>query len=69
MKNIIFLTKYYYYFLFFLDTLKHVAKTVAHVDLDDHMINVIFTIFDENRKLIFFTPNVAQKSVIINFSY
>ncbi|XP_025418366.1 calcium uptake protein 1 homolog, mitochondrial [Sipha flava] len=29
-------------------TLKHVAKTVAHVDLNDHMINVIFTIFDEN---------------------
>ncbi|KAL5245273.1 hypothetical protein ACI65C_012683 [Semiaphis heraclei] len=29
-------------------TLKHVAKTVAHVDLNDHLINVIFTIFDEN---------------------
>ncbi|XP_050421755.1 calcium uptake protein 1 homolog, mitochondrial [Adelges cooleyi] len=29
-------------------TLKHVAKTVAHVDLEDHVINVIFTIFDEN---------------------
>jgi hypothetical protein len=32
-------------------TLKHVAKTVAHVDLSDHVINVVFTIFDENRKL------------------
>jgi len=29
-------------------TLKHVAKTVAHVDLSDHVINVIFTLFDEN---------------------
>jgi len=40
---------------FFPVTLKHVAKTVAHVDLNDHMINVIFTIFDENRKFIFNT--------------
>lgn len=31
-------------------TLKHVAKTVAHVDLSDHIIHVVFTIFDENRK-------------------
>ncbi|XP_065164581.1 calcium uptake protein 1 homolog, mitochondrial isoform X2 [Atheta coriaria] len=29
-------------------TLKHVAKTVAHVDLSDHVVNVVFTIFDEN---------------------
>ncbi|UYV68461.1 MICU1 [Cordylochernes scorpioides] len=29
-------------------TLKHVAKTVAHVDLDDHVIDVVFTLFDEN---------------------
>lgn len=29
-------------------TLKHVAKTVAKVDLSDHVINVVFTIFDEN---------------------
>ncbi|KAJ1528726.1 hypothetical protein ONE63_007116 [Megalurothrips usitatus] len=29
-------------------TLKHVAKTVAHVDLSDHIISVVFTIFDEN---------------------
>lgn len=33
-------------------TLKHVAKTVAHVDLSDHVIHVVFTIFDENRKFI-----------------
>ncbi|KAK7603492.1 hypothetical protein V9T40_003491 [Parthenolecanium corni] len=30
-------------------TLKHVAKTVAHVDLSDHVIDVVFTIFDENQ--------------------
>ncbi|XP_012273245.1 calcium uptake protein 1 homolog, mitochondrial isoform X1 [Orussus abietinus] len=29
-------------------TLKHVAKTVAHVDLNDHVIQIVFTIFDEN---------------------
>lgn len=29
-------------------TLKHVAKTVAHVDLSDHVVDVVFTIFDEN---------------------
>ncbi|KAK2585709.1 hypothetical protein KPH14_010322 [Odynerus spinipes] len=29
-------------------TLKHVAKTVAHVDLNDHVIKVVYTIFDEN---------------------
>ncbi|XP_043278590.1 calcium uptake protein 1 homolog, mitochondrial isoform X2 [Venturia canescens] len=29
-------------------TLKHVAKTVAHVDLNDHVIQVVYTIFDEN---------------------
>lgn len=33
-------------------TLKHVAKTVAHVDLSDHVIDVVFTIFDENSKYI-----------------
>ncbi|XP_065202459.1 calcium uptake protein 1 homolog, mitochondrial [Planococcus citri] len=29
-------------------TFKHVAKTVAHVDLSDHVIQVVFVIFDEN---------------------
>lgn len=29
-------------------TLKHVAKTVAHVELSDHLIDVVFLIFDEN---------------------
>lgn len=31
-------------------TLKHVAKTVALVELSDHVIDVVFTIFDENSK-------------------
>ncbi|XP_044752299.1 calcium uptake protein 1 homolog, mitochondrial isoform X5 [Coccinella septempunctata] len=30
-------------------TLKHVAKTVAHVTLSNHVIDVVFTIFDENQ--------------------
>lgn len=31
-------------------TLRHVAKTVAHIELDPHVINVVFTIFDENSE-------------------
>ncbi|KAH8378002.1 hypothetical protein KR093_008448 [Drosophila rubida] len=30
-------------------TLKHVAKTVAAVDLSDHVVDVVFTIFDDNN--------------------
>ncbi|ODM99084.1 Calcium uptake protein 1, mitochondrial [Orchesella cincta] len=30
-------------------TLKHVARTVAHVELSDHIIDVVFTLFDENQ--------------------
>lgn len=33
-------------------TLKHVAKTVAHVELTDHVVDVVFTIFDENSNNI-----------------
>ncbi|OXA52924.1 calcium uptake protein 1 homolog, mitochondrial isoform X2 [Folsomia candida] len=29
-------------------TLKHVARTVAHVELSDHIVDVVFTLFDEN---------------------
>lgn len=32
-------------------TLKHVARTVAHVELSDHVVDVVFTIFDENSKI------------------
>ncbi|XP_035824269.1 calcium uptake protein 1, mitochondrial isoform X2 [Aplysia californica] len=31
------------------ETFKHVARTVAFVDLSDHIIDVIFTLFDENN--------------------
>ncbi|KAL4708431.1 hypothetical protein ACJJTC_019667 [Scirpophaga incertulas] len=31
-------------------TLRHVARTVAHVDLLPHLVNVVFTIFDENSE-------------------
>lgn len=44
-------------------TLKHVAKTVAHVDLSDHIIQVVYTIFDENSELsslIRTLPNAAR---------
>jgi len=30
------------------ETMKHVARTVAHVDLSDHLIDVVFTLFDDN---------------------
>ncbi|XP_047488550.1 calcium uptake protein 1 homolog, mitochondrial-like isoform X2 [Penaeus chinensis] len=30
-------------------TLIHVAKTVAHVELSDHVVNVVFTLFDDNN--------------------
>jgi len=29
-------------------TFRHVAKTVADVKLSDHLIDVVFAIFDEN---------------------
>lgn len=43
-------------------TLKHVAKTVAHVDLSDHVINVVFTIFDENSEyqILFYIHKVCS---------
>ena len=33
-------------------TLKHVAKTVAKVHLTEHLVNVVFSIFDENGKFL-----------------
>lgn len=30
------------------ETFKHVAKTVAYVTLSDHVVDVVFTLFDEN---------------------
>ena len=34
----------------FIATFKHVAKMVAHVNLTDHVIDVVFAMFDENGK-------------------
>lgn len=33
-------------------TLQHVAKTVAMVNLSDHVVDVVFTIFDENSEFL-----------------
>lgn len=30
------------------ETMRHVARTVANVDLSAHLINVVFVLFDEN---------------------
>ena len=35
----------------FSETLKHVARTVVQVDLSDHVVEVVFTLFDENGEL------------------
>lgn len=44
-------------------TLKHVAKTVAMVELTDHVIDVVFTIFDENSKYPGSLGSVCSNSV------
>jgi len=31
-------------------TLKHVAQTVAHVELSVHLVDVVFVLFDENGR-------------------
>lgn len=41
-------------------TLKHVARTVAMVELTDHVIDVVFTIFDENSKCAGFPFSVIR---------
>lgn len=33
--------------------MKHVAKTVANVDLSDHLISVIFDLFDEDGEFLY----------------
>ena len=32
------------------ETFRHVAKTVAMADLTEHVIDVVFTLFDENSE-------------------
>ena len=49
-------------------TLKHVAKTVAHVDLSDHVIDVVFKIFDENSKCIFLFSYMYKDYMCPSFS-
>lgn len=50
-------------------TLKHVARTVAHVELSDHVIHVVFTIFDENRKILFTTLQTNTKCAMCVYVY
>lgn len=44
-------------FLYTPDDLKQVSNTVAGVDLSDHVIQVVFTLFDENSR---WTENVTM---------
>ena len=44
-------------------TLKHVAKVCANVDLSDHVVEVIFTIFDEDG------DGQLSNKVCYNFDY
>lgn len=37
---------------FLSETLKHVAATVAGVKLSDHVVELVFTLFDENGEII-----------------
>ncbi len=36
------------------EILKHVSRTVAGINLSDHVVEVIFNLFDENGKETFF---------------
>lgn len=49
----------------FLETLVHVAKTVAHVDLSEHLVDLVFTLFDENSKYLDFY-RIGEKSTSIS---
>lgn len=63
--NCIFIDVFIYSYVILYDiaeTLKHVAKTVAHVDLSDHIIQVVYTIFDENSELIFSRNTICIKA-------
>uniref|UniRef100_A0A8D7ZY59 Calcium uptake protein 1 homolog, mitochondrial n=1 Tax=Culex pipiens TaxID=7175 RepID=A0A8D7ZY59_CULPI len=49
-------------------TLKHVAKTVALVELTDHVIDVVFTIFDENSEYSAAVPSSFALVFIQHFA-
>ena len=53
-------------FFYRLVTLKHVARTVALVELDDNVISVVFAIFDENRKYIFREYDIKFITIFAN---
>ena len=42
-------------------TFKHVAKTVAGVTLSDHVVDVVYILFDENQ--------VCSRDYVIKFSF
>ena len=43
------------------DDLKQVSNTVAGVDLSDHVVQVVFTLFDENSRC---TENVTVLCIL-----
>lgn len=47
-------------YLYNAETLKHVARTVVHVDLSDHVVEVVFTLFDENGKYMFIFTHLNE---------
>lgn len=53
--NLVLLDLYSFVYMgisFFLtETLKHVAATVAGVKLSDHVVELVFTLFDENGEI------------------
>lgn len=57
MHILIYSYEYCCVFLYTLDDLKQVSNTVAGVDLSDHVIQVVFTLFDENSR---WTENVTM---------
>lgn len=56
-------------FIIFLATLKHVAKTVAKVDLSNHVVDVVFVLFDENGKTLFLviTKNLSDRGFLVDY--
>lgn len=58
---------------FLTETLKHVAATVAGVKLSDHVVELVFTLFDENGEkcvhvvVYFFTSGSSMPSEVTVF--
>lgn len=50
------------------DTLNHVASTVANLHLSPHVLDVVFTLFDENSKsvnFVYILSNIYFSSLFI----